>query len=97
MTERSSQERAVPSGIAAGHAAKLLDVLCIQYGFCLSPLWRARLTSNPPSTPLRFTDAVFHAEGLDPVTADSQLYKSVHTKVQAAFERPRSPGDGHDV
>ena len=65
----------------------LLDLLCTKYGFCLSPLWKARLTRNPPRSVQKFTDTIFRAEGLDPETADSALYKSVRAKVKAAFER----------
>jgi hypothetical protein len=35
--------------------------LCIKYGFCLSPLWRARLSKNPPQAVRKFTDTVFRA------------------------------------
>lgn len=65
---------------------KLLDVLCVKYGFCLSPLWRTRLERNPPRSAERFADTVFRAEGLDPATADRQLYKAVVAEVQRALD-----------
>lgn len=65
---------------------KLLDVLCVKYGFCLSPLWRARLERNPPRSTDKFVDTVFWAEGLDPATADRQLYKAVFAEVQRALD-----------
>ncbi len=68
-------------------AQRLLDVLCVKYGFCLPPLWRARLERNPPSSIDKFTDTVFRAEGLDPLTCDSSLYKTVREEVRLAFER----------
>jgi hypothetical protein len=73
--------------ITAPDARTLVEILCTQYGFCLSPLWRARLGKNPPQTVSKFTDAVFRAEGLDPNTADSTLYKAVEEEVRQAFER----------
>lgn len=75
------------SVITAPDARTLVEILCTQYGFCLSPLWRARLGKNPPQTVSKFTDAVFRAEGLDPNTADSTLYKAVEEEVRQAFER----------
>ena len=68
-------------------ARALLDSLCTRYGFCLSPLWRARLENNPPRSPEKFTDTVFRAEGLDPTTADKHLYNVIYNEVEEAFER----------
>lgn len=65
---------------------KLLNVLCVKYGFCLSPLWRARLERNPPRSADKFADTVFRAEGLDPATADRQLCKAVLAEVQRALD-----------
>jgi hypothetical protein len=39
-------------------------------------------------------DTVFHAEGLDPITADSGMYKAMREEVRQAFERSRSEGGG---
>jgi hypothetical protein len=74
-------------GISKGEARKLLGVLCSRYGFDLSPLWIARLENNPPRTVDKYTDTVFRAEGLDPVTADSAPYESIRSEVHRAFER----------
>ena len=61
--------------------------MCETYGFCLSPLWQARLRDNPPKSVARFTDTVFHAEGLDPAAADSKMYKEMLEVVRLAFAR----------
>jgi hypothetical protein len=45
---------------------KLLDVLCVKYGFCLPPLWHARLQKNPPRSIDKYTDTVFRARGTQP-------------------------------
>src|ERR1044071_6189238 len=62
--------------ITAEEAEKLLGVLCEKYGFCLPQLWHARLRFCPPKSVAKFTDTVFHAEGLDPATADRAMYRA---------------------
>jgi hypothetical protein len=84
------------STIAPHEAKTLLDRLCTMYGFCLTPLWSARLTNNPPQSVQKYTDTIFLAEGLDPRTADLDLYKSVFSEVRAAFDRS-STILGHDA
>jgi hypothetical protein len=71
--------------ISPYNAKILLNKLCTTYGFCLTPLWTARLTDYPPRSVKKYTDTVFMAEGLDPRTADSGLYKSVLIEVRTAF------------
>ena len=66
---------------------RLLDDLCTCLGFCLPPDEHSRLRANPPSDPDSFTDAVFVAEGLDPVLADRKLWGSVRDQVRRAFDR----------
>lgn len=73
--------------ITAPDARALVETLCTQYGFCLTPLWKARLSKNPPQAVKKFTDAVFRAEGLDPQTADATRYKAIENEVRQAFER----------
>jgi hypothetical protein len=73
--------------ISEREARKLLDVLCVKYGFCLPPLWHARLQKNPPRSIDKYTDTVFRAEGLNPTTADSDLYRRIQKEVRQAFER----------
>ena len=76
-------------GISESSAEAALDRLCVEIGFCLSPLWRARLSRTPPDSIESFVRAVFHAEGLDPDTTDSDLIRQVRDIVAAGF----SPGD----
>lgn len=66
---------------------KLLWDLCVQLGFCLPPEEERRLKDEPPKDVRAFTDAVFRAEGLDPLTADRRLYRQVRDLVAAAFNR----------
>jgi hypothetical protein len=75
----------------------LLERLCTVYGFCLSPLWRARLATCPPQSPQKYAETVFLAEGLDPKTVDVALYKSVLNEIHAAFNRSCPIRPGQDV
>lgn len=65
----------------------LLGRLCVRLGFCLAPDDIARIRKDPPADVLTFTDAVFTAEGMDPVTADRHLYRQVRDMVAAAFRQ----------
>jgi hypothetical protein len=67
----------------------LLSKLCIDLGFCLPPDQIARLQSDSPDDPDRFTDAVFLVEGLDPKTSDRALRRQVRGLVTEAFERAK--------
>jgi hypothetical protein len=73
--------------ISEAEAERFLGVLCEKYGFCLPPLWHARLKTCPPKSVARFTDTVFQAEGLDPNTADRAMYRVMYEEVRSAFER----------
>ena len=73
--------------ITQEEAEKLLGVLCVKYGFCLPPLWQARLQTCPPKSVAKFTDTLFHAEGLDPATVGRAMYRGMYEEVRAAFER----------
>ncbi len=64
----------------------LMEDLCVQYGFCLPPAEYTRLISSPPPTIDAFTDAVFVAEGLDPLFADKRLRRHVRDRVRKYFE-----------
>jgi hypothetical protein len=68
-------------------AAALLSLLCTRLGFCLPSDANVRLTEAPPPDVPHFTEAVFLAEGLDPVTADRKLYRQVKAVVAEAFRR----------
>jgi hypothetical protein len=81
--------QALDEFISPEEAERVLDTLCTKYGVCLPPLWRARLRNNPPRSIAKFTDTVFHAEGLHPVAADSAMYREMLEEVRLAFERSR--------
>ena len=65
----------------------LLENLCVDLGFCLTPDVASNLISNPPDTVDGFTQAVFLGEGLDPALADKKTYREVRRVIAAAFER----------
>jgi len=73
--------------ITEAEADKVLGVLCVKYGFCLPTLWHARLVKCPPKSVAKFTDTVFHAEGLDPATVARAMYRTIYEEVRGAFER----------
>jgi hypothetical protein len=54
---------------------------------CLPLADRSKLTQDPPRGVRAFTDAVFHAEGLDVESLDEHLYRQVRDMAAAAFER----------
>jgi hypothetical protein len=83
--------------LSEAEAQRLLNVLCVKYGFCLPPLWSARLERNPPRSINKFLNTVFHAEGLDPISADSGMYKAMREEVRVAFERSKSPHRNQDA
>jgi hypothetical protein len=64
---------------------RLLDGLCVDLGFCLPPEEKDRLMTSPPNTAEAFTDAVFLAEGMDPLLADRHLWRQVRNRVREAF------------
>lgn len=73
--------------LSLGETDSLLTELCTRLGFCLPPEIRQSLASNPPVDVATFTDAVFVAEGLDPLTADRHLYRQVLAMVATAFQK----------
>ena len=64
----------------------LLDDLCVELGFCLPPDEYARLASSPPMSTEAFTNAVFVAERLDPLSPEKELWRTVHSRVTRCFE-----------
>ncbi len=71
---------------------KLLDLLCVKYGFCLPPAHIEHLKEYAPDEVRAFTDAVFRAEGLDPETARLHLYRQIRTEIADAFRRAEYHG-----
>ena len=76
--------------LAEEEARKLLDMLCVQLGFCIPPEDYQGISRHPPSAVGSFTDAVFLAEGLDPSTADRHLYRQVRDTIADAFSKAES-------
>ena len=67
----------------------LLDRLCGELGFCLAATQYDRLVASPPASVREFTDAVFLAEGLDPLVADKQLRRQVLDRVTEHFDNQK--------
>lgn len=97
MSKREICSSSGDGKLSAHEAQKLLELLCVKYGFCLPPLWHARLERNPPHSIDKFLDTVFRAEGLDPATADSDMYKAMREEVRFAFERSKSDHEAPDA
>jgi hypothetical protein len=94
MTKGSSKFNDPERAVSPDEARRVLGILCTKYGFCLPPLWDARLTKNPPNSVAKFTDTVIRAEGLNPSAVETSLYQAMYAEVQQAFERStRSEGD----
>lgn len=66
----------------------LLDRICIELGFCLSPIEKARLIKSSPTSVQEFTDAIFIAVGLNPQYADIRLWRQVRDRVAEHFNAP---------
>ena len=81
------------NSISEHEARRLLDVLCVDYGYCLSPLWTARLQKNPPRSPDRFIDTVVRAEGLNPAELPKAAYRAMLEKAREAFVRSAQYAD----
>ena len=93
MAKRATHTLTDDGKLSGREAQKLLGVLCVKYGFCLPPLWHARLERDPPRSIDKFLDTVFRAERLDPITVDSDMYKAMREEVRQAFERSQSAGN----
>ena len=65
---------------------RLLEELCVDLGFCLSPEAQAPLIHEPPTDVEEFTDAVIRAEKLDPYTdIPTHLRRAVRQRVTKCF------------
>ena len=93
MSKRATHSYADDGQLSVPEAQKLLNVLCVKYGFCLPPPWSARLEMSPPRSIDKFLDTVFRAEGLDPTTADGAMYKAMREEVRLAFDRSKASDD----
>ena len=72
--------------LTSSEVDNLLTKLCIDLGFCLPPRAISTLQNSPPEDIDSFTDAVFSAEDLDPLS-DPRLRAQVRTMVSDAFVR----------
>jgi len=73
----------IPESVVEG----LLSRLCVNLGFCLPQKVSNRLVKFPPKTAEGFTKAVIEAEGLDLITMEKHLYKSVLKEVENVFNK----------
>jgi hypothetical protein len=72
----------------------LLYDLCVTYGFCLPKTENEKLVDEPPGTVDAFTDAVYRAEGMDPLDATPrarQLHEKVRARVAETFFSESGP------
>lgn len=67
---------------------RILNDVCVELGFCLSPTECARLEAAPPRSVDSFTDAIFLSEGIDPRLADGELWRLVRAHVALHFRIP---------
>ena len=95
VRHRGMSGRSAPDSGPCHHGSvdvgKLLNDLCVVYGYCLPPDDQERIIADPPQTIDAFTDAVIIAEGLDPVRMDADSRRELRRMVAAAFGEPVSP------
>ena len=77
--------------LSASQVHVLLYDLCVVYGFCLPPIEQERLKAEPPTEVDAFTDAVFLAEGMEPLN-NLHLRRKVRQRVAQAFWAAGEPG-----
>ena len=65
-----------------------MDKLCAEQGFCLPRATIEKIENGPPLTVDELTDAIFIAEGLDPLMSDRALWKGVREVVNAWYATP---------
>jgi hypothetical protein len=75
--------------LTASEVYNLLTKLCVDLGFCLPPRAISRFQKTPPTDIDSFTDAVFVAEGLDPLE-NRKLRAQVREVVRDEFVRAAS-------
>ncbi len=72
----------------------MLEKLCVELGFCLSPLVRDQLAKAPPDDANEFARAVFTAEGLNPDAADRHLFRQVRDYIADAKRQSLIEAEG---
>ena len=63
----------------------LLHDLCVELGFCLPKVARARFIESHSADAHTFASEVFKAERLDPRTVSTQLVRKVEYRIEQAF------------
>ena len=63
---------------------RLLNDLCVKYGFCLPADGYDKIMDEPPTELSEFVDLVFTLEGLDPETADLHLKRKIRDLIVQA-------------
>jgi len=66
---------------------RLLNDLCVKYGFCLPPEGYDKILDEPPTELSEFVDLVFSLEGLNPETADLHLKRQIRDLIVQAHHQ----------
>lgn len=74
-----------PTALTPDEVEALLERLCVDLGFCLPSQAQEQLIESSPNDVERFANAVFIAEGMNPLTARRDLYKQVFDTIAVAF------------
>ncbi len=78
---------------SASQVDRLLDELCVELGFCVSPQARSRLLRAPEPDIAAMTKALFRARRTNPASTDGRrLYREVLSTV---INHYRAAEDGH--
>lgn len=81
----------MPAKLTSLQVARVLDELCVELGFCLPPVERQRLQSDPPNNAVLFAEAVFAAEEMDP-GAHRHLHRQVRETIAKHFSSAKACG-----
>jgi hypothetical protein len=84
---------ALRSPLTETQVEKLLCVVCVDLGLCLTPDTYEQLVTTPHRDAVLLTDAIFVADGMSPQTADRKLYGQVRACVEDAFSAVTASDD----
>ena len=72
--------------ISRGQVDRLLDELCVDLGFCLSPRDRARLQRSPEASSVAMTEVLLRTRGIDAnSTGAEQIARAVRELVTSHY------------
>ena len=72
--------------MSPGQVDRLLDELCVELGFCLSPTARVRLQRNPQPEIAAMTDSLFRARRINSRVAGAErMFQEVLSVVAAHY------------